>query len=506
MRSLGGRTVDLLVIGGGIVGAGIARDAALRGLSVALVEQNDLASGTSSRPTRLIHGGLRYLELFDFGLVRSDMRERETLLRIAPHLVFPLAFLLPLYRPTPFYRLKLRVGMFLYDLLSLDKSLPKRRRLSRADTLAAEPDLDPDGLSGAWRFYDATVPYVERLVVENAIDAAAHGALVLNHARATGYLRDADGIRVVGAQIQDEIDGARFEIRARYTVNATGPWLDLTVGSLRPNAKRPLLRLTKGTHLVIPRATEQAHVLFAKRDGRLFFVLPWNGYTIVGTTDTDYTGDPADAAASEDDVSYLVAEARRAFPRASLDRIHFTWAGVRALVRVEGVAEGEVSRKHALLDHQRTDGIPGVLSVLGGKITAYRLIAEEVSDLVAKRLGSASRSTTAECALPGAGEAPQRVLDAIVSDDPSLAAPVCEHAATTRAEIVRAVRDEWAVTIGDVLLRRTAVGLAACQGLDCLDGIADLIAQVARWDGPRRALEIAAYRREIEPMRKFATA
>src|SRR5438270_2662734 len=167
VRSLGGRTVDLLVIGGGIIGAGIARDAALRGLEVALVEQADFGSGTTSRPTRLIHGGLRYLELFDFALVRSDMREREILLRIAPHLVFPLPFLLPMYRPSLWYRFKLRVGMVLYDLLSLDKSLPKRKWLDRAATLETEPHLDPDGLLGAWRFYDAQVPLVQRLVIEN---------------------------------------------------------------------------------------------------------------------------------------------------------------------------------------------------------------------------------------------------------------------------------------------------------------------------------------------------
>ena len=470
---------------------------------MALVEQNDLASGTSSRPTRLIHGGLRYLELFDFGLVRSDMRERETLLRIAPHLVFPLAFLLPLYRPTPFYRLKLRIGMFLYDLLSLDKSLPKRRRLGRTETLEAEPNLDPDGLTGAWRFYDAQVPFVERLVVENAVDAAAHGALVLNHARATGYVRD--GTRVVGARVHDAIGGGELQIRARFTVNATGPWLDETVSSLRARPT-PLLRLTKGTHLVIPRASEQAHVLFAKRDGRLFFVLPWNGYTMVGTTDTDYAGDPGDAVASEDDVEYLRSEAAHAFPNASLDRIHFTWAGVRALVRVEGVSEGEVSRKHALRDHERADGVPGILSVIGGKITAYRLIAEEVGDIVAERLGSTEPSTTAHRPLPGAVAEPQRVLDVIASEDGSLSAPVCEHVPTTGAEIVRAVRDEWAMTIGDVLLRRTRIGLSACQGLDRLDAIADLIATVARWDGARRAAEIAAYRREIAPLRKFTTA
>lgn len=491
MRSLGDRTVDLLVIGGGIVGAGIARDAALRGLSVALVEQEDLASGTSSRPTRLIHGGLRYLELFDFGLVRSDMRERETLLRIAPHLVFPLAFLLPLYRPSPIYRLKLRVGMFLYDLLSLDKSLPKRARLGRADALAAEPNLDPDGLAGAWRFYDAQVPFVERLVIENALDAAAHGALILNHARATGYLRD--GARVAGAVVEDRIGGGTLDIRARLTVNATGPWLDETLVPLRPGA-RPVLRLTKGTHLVVPNATEQAHVLFAKRDGRLFFVLPWNGYTMIGTTDTDYAGDPASAEASREDVEYLRTEASRAFPQARFERIHFTWAGVRALVREEGVAEGEVSRKHKLYDHARRDRIDGVLSVIGGKITAYRAIAEEVTDLAARRLGSTARCQTGARPLPGA----HRTLT-------SSGGAICAHAATTADDIVDAVRSEWAMTLGDVLLRRTAIGLAACQGLDRIEAIADVVGGELGWDPARRAAEIAAYRAEIAPMRRFTT-
>jgi glycerol-3-phosphate dehydrogenase len=490
VRSLGDRTVDLLVIGGGIVGAGIARDAALRGLSVALVEQNDLGSGTSSRPTRLIHGGLRYLELFDFGLVRSDMRERETLLRIAPHLVFPLPFLMPLYRRSPFYRLKLRFGMFLYDLLSLDKSLPKRKRLGRAETLAAEPSLDSDGLGGAWRFYDAQVPFVERLVVENAIDAVAHGALVLNHARAAGYLRE--GRSVVGASVEDLIGGSTLQVRARFVVNATGLWLDRSPTPLRPTAPRPLLRLTKGTHLVVPRATEQAHVLFAKRDGRLFFVLPWNGYTMVGTTDTDYAGDPGEAEASREDVEYLRTEAARAFPRAPFDQILFTWAGVRALVREEGVAEGEVSRKHRLYDHRRRDGIDGALSVIGGKITAYRAIAEEVTDAVVRRLGSRARCRTSELRLPGADRTP------------AVAEAFCPHAPTTRDDIARAVTAEWAMTLGDVLLRRTAIGLAACQGLDRIDALAELVGGLLGWDAARRATEVDAYRREIAPMRRFS--
>ncbi len=511
MRSLSGRTVDLLVIGGGIIGAGIARDAALRGLSVALVEQDDFASGTTSRPTRLIHGGLRYLELFDFALVRSDMREREILLRIAPHLVFPLPFLLPLYRPSLWYQAKLRFGMQLYDALSLDKSLPKRKWLDRDETLAAEPTLDPDGLHGAWRFYDAQVPLVERLVIENVVDASGHGALVLNHARATTYLRD--GTRVGGAVVRDQIGGTDIAVRARLTVNATGPWLDVTIAPLR-NAAKPLLRLTKGIHLVTPRATKQAHVLFARRDGRLFFVLPWLDSTIIGTTDTDYEGDPADAAATEEDVRYLQAEARRAFPTAPFDEIYFTYAGVRALVREEGVSEGKVSRKHALHDHERRDGVAGVLSVVGGKITAYRDIAEEVTDLVARRLGreatpaSASAkqrpSLTADKLLPGADGSREREVAALAAGDPSLAGPLCPHHHGVTAEVAYAVSREWAMTIGDVLLRRTAVGLGPCQGLDCVDAVAAVMGRLLGWDDERRKREVAAYCREIEPMRRFS--
>lgn len=510
MRSLSGRTVDLLVIGGGIIGAGIARDAALRGLSVALVEQDDFASGTTSRPTRLIHGGLRYLELFDFALVRSDMREREILLRIAPHLVFPLPFLLPLYRPSLWYKAKLRIGMQLYDALSLDKSLPKRKWLDREETLAAEPALDGDGLEGAWRFYDAQVPLVERLVIENVVDAAAHGAHVLNHARATRYLRDGD--RIGGAVVRDRIAETDLEVRAQLTVNATGPWLDRTIASLR-SAPKPLLRLTKGIHLVTPRATKQAHVLFAKSDGRLFFVLPWLDATIVGTTDTDYEGDPADAAATDDDVRYLQTAARRAFPDAPFDEIYYTYAGVRALVREEGVSEGDVSRKHALFDHERRDGIAGVLSVVGGKLTAYRAIAEEVTDLAVRRLArektptDSSRqatSLTADKLLPGADGSRSRAIAALAASDASLTEPLCLHQQGVAAEIAHAVSREWAITIGDALLRRTALGLAPCQGLDCLDAVADLMGRLLGWDEERRKSEITAYCREIEPMRRFS--
>jgi glycerol-3-phosphate dehydrogenase len=529
--------LDVLVIGGGIVGTGIARDLALRGLKVALVEQHDLASGTSSRPTRLIHGGLRYLEMFDFALVRTDMREREMLLRLAPHLVQPLRFLMPMYRRGVLYRAKLQAGMQLYDALSFDKSLPTRQWLNKRQLLRVEPGLNPTGLQGAWQFYDGQVSLVERLVIENALDAAAEGTEILTYAPAVRFARDETGGAVTGAIVRDSFSGREITIRARLTINATGPWLDLTTAGIRAN-KRPLLRLTKGVHLVTPAATRHAHVLFAERDGRLFFVIPWLSYSLVGTTDTDYVGDPAAAAATAEDVEYLIDEARRAFPSAPLDEIYYTYAGVRALVRIEHVREGKVSRKHALHDHARRDGVAGIVSVVGGKVTGYRAIAEEVGDLVARRLDAPrAESTTEQRRLPGGhlddldsyvtsdvwpraqalgldreqaqhlgsvyGSLAPRVLER-VERDPSLAARVCSNQPTIAAQLVHAVEEEWALSLGDVLLRRTPLGLEAGQALDCLDAAVEVVAPLLGWDAAERSRQVDAYRREIAPMRAFS--
>ncbi len=535
--AFGERPYDLLVIGGGIIGVGIARDAALRGFRVALVEQNDLSSGTTSRPTRLIHGGLRYLEMYDFGLVRSDLHEREVLLHVAPHLVFPLPFLMPMYRPSFFYESKLRAGMELSDALSFDKSLPNRRWLSREATLEAEPTINPDGLHGAWRFFDAQVPYIERLVVENALDAAREGAAILTHTRAERFLRDPDG-RVTGIVARDLRSDRALEVRGRVTVNASGPWLDMSDAEIR-RGRRPLLRLTKGVHLVTPSGTRNAVILFAKSDGRLFFVVPWLGQSLVGTTDTDFDGDPTDAAADETDVTYLVDESKRAFPRAPFEEIHYTWAGVRALVRVEGVREGQVSRKHAVLDHERREGVAGLVSVVGGKITAYRAIGDEVCDLVSHKLGRSSRGYTDRRKLPGGhlsailvfleqeiwprgrtlglshaqsqhlaelyGSLAMDVLDR-VERDRSLAAPVCPHHPTIAAQLERAVEAEWAATLGDALMRRTSLGFEPRQGLDCIQSAARIMGELLGWDAAEQAAQIEAYRAEIEPMRRFSTS
>jgi len=530
---------DALIIGGGIVGTGIARDLALRGLRVALVEQRDLASGTSSRPTRLIHGGLRYLEMFDFGLVRTDMREREVLLRLAPHLVQPLRFLMPMYGRGVLYRAKLQAGMQLYDALSFDKSLPTRQWLNRRQVLRAEPGLNPVDLQGAWQFYDGQVSLVERLVIENALDASLEGAVIATHASATAFVRDELGV-VRGALVRDGMSGREVRVQARLTINATGPWLDMTTAGLR-RGRKPLLRLTKGVHLVVPSATRHAHVLFARNDGRLFFVIPWLGYSLVGTTDTDFHGDPAEAAATQEDVDYLVEEARRAFPNGQFDRIHYTYAGVRALVRVESTSTGKVSRKHALHDHSRREGIEGIVSVVGGKVTGYRAIAEEVGELVARKLGQTDDrgSITQQRPLPGGhlddvdayveqelwprasqlgldhgqaqhlgrvyGSLAPRVLQ-LAEQDPGLTERVCPEQPGILAELARCVRDEWAVSLGDVLLRRTPIGLHACQALNCLDRIAERMAHLVGWDSAEQARQMDAYRREIEPMRRYSAA
>ncbi|HEU5315088.1 MAG TPA: glycerol-3-phosphate dehydrogenase/oxidase [Chloroflexota bacterium] len=557
LEALRTQAFDVLVVGGGVVGTGVARDLALRGVRVALVEQHDLASGTSSRPTRLVHGGLRYLEILDFGLVREALREREILLRVAPHLVFPLPFLLPQYGRSMAYRAKLLAGMQLYDLLSFDKSLPSRKWLSREETLAAEPALNGDGLQGAWRYYDAQLPLVERLVVESALDAAAHGATVLTHARVERFLRDdGDGASgasgaggeagngggtVTGAVVRDTLSGEEAAVRAALTVNASGPWLDMTDRELRP-ARPPLLRLTKGVHLVVPSGTRNALAVFAQSDGRLFFLVPWMGYTLVGTTDTDYRGDPASAAADEEDVRYLQAEARRAFPGAPFETVHYAYAGVRALVRVEGVKEGKVSRKHKVLDHALRDGVGGIVSVVGGKITAYRGIAEEVGDLAIKKLGWGGTGLTERRPFPGGALGASGTLDAFIEGDlwpraraVGLDRQQAEHLGRTygalghevldlaerdaalrerlapdgpgiAAEAVRAVEREWSATLADFLLRRSCIGLRADQALPHVERIAEMMGRVCGWDAARREEEVARYRDEIAPMRRFSTA
>jgi glycerol-3-phosphate dehydrogenase len=517
---------DLVVVGGGIIGLAAARDAALRGLRVALVEKEDYGWGTSNRSTRLAHGGLRYLEMYDFGLVRDDMRERERLFRNAPHLVKPLPFLVPLYDKSMYYRLRLRAGMVLYDLLSYDKSVSNHRHLSAAETLRLDPGLHPDGLQGSFRYFDGQITFTERLNVENAVAAREAGATLYNHTRAVGLLRR--GRAVCGVVAEDTLTGRRIELAGRLVINAAGPWLD-EIGAMtgKPGT---LSRRTKGVHLVLPKVGDMAVVLYARRDGRLFFVVPWNGFSLLGTTDTDYTGDLDRIVTDAEDARYLLAEARYAYPNAPWETIHFTWAGVRSLMHIEGIPESDVSRRHILYDHGAKDGIPGLLSIIGGKLTAYRSVAENLVDAACRILKQPAKGRTAELPLPGGllrdidryvtvqrdpqaqrmaidpvlvehlirtyGSRYVRVLDYIRADR-ELLAPISTRYPDVMAQVLYAVDEEDAKTLADVLLRRLTIGMSVERGRDAAEPVARTLAQRLHWDDDRMRDELAAFDEQI---------
>jgi len=517
---LGQETFDLIVIGGGIIGTGIARDAALRGLNTLLVEKEDFAYGTTSRSSRLIHGGLRYLRMLEFKLVRQDLREREILLRIAPHLVHRLEFIIPLMRSSLFYRFGLPLGLRLYDILSLGKSLPSWQRLSRRETLEREPGLSEiGGLLGSYVYYDCEADFMERLCLENALDAAENGACILNHAAMTNLLTRDD--TVCGIEVSDTLSGESYLANGRIVLNAGGPWADLVWDKLRVN-RTPRLRKTKGIHLLTGKISNSALVLFAKSDGRLFFVIPWQGYSLIGTTDTDYLGDLDTVHADVPDVTYLVSELRHYFPGFRYEDIYHTAAGIRPLVAVDGKTESNTSRAHKLIDHERTDRIRGFISVLGGKITAYRAIAEEAVDLVCRKLGRKIACSTAHTPLPGAPAVRRKEIEQaaevyglpaetvahlaaiygsrfssvlqLVAKDKRLGQPISSNCRDILAQIKHAVQEEGAATVGDFLLRRSPLGLGPSQGLDAVATVAQEMGSLLGWSSAEQQRQIDSYR------------
>ena len=510
--ALAGEIFDLIVVGGGIVGTGVARDAALRGLRTLLLEKEDFGYGTTSRSSRLIHGGLRYLRRMELGLVRQDLKEREVLLGIAPHLVHPLPFVIPIVGALR--RTVLGCGLLLYDLLSFDKTLPSREWLSRRETLEREPGLELDGLVGSYLYYDCQVPHAERLCVENALSAVAHDALVFNHARVTGLLLAGNAVR--GVELQDALSGEAYHARARLVVNAAGPWLD-SVCDMLPGGPKLMVRRTKGVHLLTPQICRNAVVLLARKDGRLLFVIPWQGYSLIGTTDTDYTGNPDAVTAEAGDVAYLLEEVCRAFPALQKANIFYTTAGLRVLAGSGGRAS-DISRQHKLVDHETRDGVAGLVSILGGKLTGYRAIAEETVDLVCRKLDWKAPCRSAQLPLPGAptvsaeelaresglstetaahlgalyGSRCSQILK-IVRGDPGEARPICPHSLDILAQIRHAVEEEGTLTIADFLLRRSTVGLNQCQGTDAAETVAQAMSRLLGWSVARQRREVQEY-------------
>jgi glycerol-3-phosphate dehydrogenase len=507
LDALGEAPFDALIIGGGINGAAIARDAALRGLRVALVERDDYAAGTSSRSSRLIHGGLRYLEHGYFHLVFESSRERRLLLQLAPHLVRPLAFTWPVYRGARVARWKLAAGLLLYDALSLFRNVARHTSLGPGGVLAREPALRPDGLRGGAMYYDASTDDA-RLTLANALGAAKAGAIAVNHTRAHAITARDGGFDV---EVEDVLTGRHITVRARVVVNATGPWTDAVRRLERPAAPASV-RGTKGVHVAVPRERVRnrgALTLLSPLDGRVMFVLPSGTSAIIGTTDTPTSADPDEVRATESDIEYLLRSTNAFFPSAHLKRadVISAWAGIRPLI-ASGYSGGasRASREHAL------EWSPdGMVTVTGGKLTAYRAIAAEVVDALEQRLGRRpSACTTDRVPLPG-GEIPSldatmakaraTIADAAVAErlvmahgaswqrvwmrgetDPRLRERIVRELPYILAEMPHAIEEEQARTLPDLLIRRTHIAFETDDnGRAAARRVAAVIAPLLGW-------------------------
>lgn len=511
---------DLIVIGGGINGAAIARDGALRGLSVLLLEKDDFGGGTSSYSSRLIHGGLRYLEYAEFPLVFESLHERRRLLRLAPHLVKQLCISIPVYKQSKRGMWLVRLGMILYGLLSIGKSVPRHRILSRKSTIKALPGLNSKNLLGGAQYFDAQVTFAERLVVENVIGAAAAGALVKNYSPVVG-------IKVKNGSLQsihylDHASGNEVEVSGTVVVNAAGPWVDHVLATV--NTKMPqCMGGTKGSHIVVPvfkGAPESAVYAEAGSDSRPFFIIPWNDQVLIGTTDIRYSGDPDDAKASDAEIDYLLMETNRLFPQANLERadIHFTYAGIRPLPKHESGPESAITRKHVIKKHRIL--ARGLVSIIGGKLTTYRNLAEQTVNYVDKKNGmKGSVCVTRRQLLPGAidiqdarsrlekfnglsRDGRERLLGIyggrstqllqIAEADSDMAVCLDGDKTILAAEVRYAIEHEYAVTLIDIVYRRMMLGLSENQGADMVEQLADIAAACLGWTQVKRKSQIEA--------------
>jgi glycerol-3-phosphate dehydrogenase len=468
LARLAGDEFDLLVVGGGIVGAGVARDAAMRGLRTALVEQRDFASGTSSRSSRLLHGGIRYLAQGRVGLVREASREKAVLARIAPHLAHPLPFLFPTRRGTPWTWWKLSVGVRLYDLLCGGKNLGRSSSLRLEATINQLPGLSRDRLTGAVRYFDALTNDA-RLVIDTLRSAARHGATVANYVRMTTPAQDGGAWR---CELEDVEAKAPLVVRARAVVNATGPWSDRTPMS------QTTLRLTKGIHLVVDRSRFPVPEAAVMAEGeRILFAIPWGQRVILGTTDTDYDGDLAEPSCDAVDVDYVLEVVNATFPTAQLtpDDVISHWSGLRPLVADRHGRPSDISRRHEV-----RMGHPGWWDVTGGKLTTYRLMGEETVDQIVRQLGVAAKAcTTAEEPLVTAEE---QGISGVLPPAPSAA--VVEHCC----------RAEWARQLDDVMIRRTSWRHERRDHFALAETVAEWMAGCLGWSGEEVHGQLARYR------------
>ena len=533
-------TYDLIIIGGGINGAAVARDAALRGLKTILIEKGDFGGGTTSWSSRLVHGGLRYLEYFEFNLVRESLREREILLRTAPHLTKPLKMTVPIYSygSRPYW--KIQAGMLLYDILSFDKTLLNHRMLSSQQLRQHFRSINPEDLKGSAEYYDCQAEYAERLCLENILAAQAAGAEALNYVAVTQIQRQ--GNRIAAITCEDALTGEVFEINQvdqAMVINTSGPWVDQVCGLGRmdhrpaPLSSQRKIGGTKGSHIVVdsfPGAPSSALYIEAKADNRPLFILPWLNMYLIGTTDFRYDGDLDKVKANDAEVDYLIAETNRIIPTACITRqdVKFTYSGVRPLPYAEGKKAGSITRDHILYDHTK-EGVANLISLIGGKLTTHRQVGEEMVDAIYQRKGqSAPPCPTRTQFLPGAilpndlrvsqafldyrDRIPQAsihhlfslygakasALLALVDESADLAQPIAPSLPDIKAQIVYAIRSEMAHTLVDICRRRLTLSMQGNYGFDALPAITDVLMRYCGWTRAECDRQIKAYRTYME--------
>ncbi|HEV7208670.1 MAG TPA: glycerol-3-phosphate dehydrogenase/oxidase [Mycobacteriales bacterium] len=514
--------LDVLVVGMGATGAGVALDAASRGMSVAVADKGDLAAGTSSKSSKLVHGGLRYLESYEFGLVREGVLERQLLMRLAPHLVRPMDFVYPVWPETARRRL-LGLGLTTYDVFAGFRNVRRHERIDAAAAIALAPALARSELAYAYVYGDCGTDDA-RLVLAVVQAARSFGALALPYTEVVGL--HLSGGKVDGAQVRDHLTGEQYPLRARHVVNATGVWVDTLMGQANPR-HRNAVQPSKGVHVVVPHErlplTGASVLLPSKQgDGRSMFAIPWGRQTILGTTDTAYPG-PLDAVAlDETDLSYVLAAGNDVFAAAlTEDDVLGAWAGVRPLLRGDGATMSDLSRRHALID----DPLSGLVTITGGKLTTYRRMAAEVVDLLVGRDGRRAGCRTEQIPLGGSGRAFDEVfadvlagcgsvgLDAetaelltgqlgeqaadvlsLVAGDPRLGSVLSPAAAHIAAEVVHAARHEGAATLDDVFSRRMRLSLRAQNaGLPSAPLAAGLLATELGRDAAWAKAQVLAY-------------
>lgn len=531
--------VDLVVIGAGVNGAAVARDAAHRGLRTVLLDAEDLCAGTSAASSRMVHGGLRYLEHYEFGLVRESLRERERLIHMAPHLVTPFGLLVPFYKHNKRSSWLLRAGMILYDVLSYDKTTPRHSILSRRDVADRYPGVNQEGLIGAALYYDAQAVDAERLAVEQAIDAAGAGATVLTHRRVTRITPVSGG----GATLEllDTIAGTTSTLSAVTVVIAAGPWVDLVLDRVEGVDVPRMMGGSKGSHITVkafPGAPTTGVHYEARSDARAILVLPIEpGYVLIGSTDIFYDGDPGKASCSDAEIDYLLREVNQLIPSANLRRedVLHSYAGIRPLpFDPKAKSEAEVSRAHHVVP---VDEAPGLFGITGGKLTTHsalgKLAVDKVTAYLAARPGetrSFPGSTMQRAPLPGGRTGDWKAFAAAFPArsgvDPAIAARLlklygvrADHVLEVAsaelelgsiipgtgdvlaAEVAVAMREEFAQSLVDVMARRLLITRRDDAGLSVLEAVAATCAAVAGWDDTRTAAEIAAFRAWVPLLR-----